>query len=215
MKADLYNQQAKKLSKSVDLDDSVFASKVNEKLLSTYTYIYLSNQRQSNAHTKDRSEVSGGGRKPWAQKGTGRARVGSNRSPIWTKGGVTFGPRNERNFKRILPKKAKQAAFRSVFSQLALNNNLVIVDKFDFEPTRLANQASKIAQAFAARKITVVTAQKDENTIRAFSNIPSAKVKMISEISVYDLMTGGKILLAQDCLSHISDKWGKVAKESK
>ena len=102
MKVDLYDNKGKKSSKQVELEASVFAGKINQDLLRQYVYTYLGNQRQSNAHTKERGDVRGGGKKPWKQKGTGRARHGSSRSPIWKGGSVTFGPSNDRNFKKVM-----------------------------------------------------------------------------------------------------------------
>jgi large subunit ribosomal protein L4 len=209
MKTALYDQQGKKLTSSVELPDSVFAAQVNDKLLAQYVFVYLSNQRESNAHTKDRSEVSGGGRKPWKQKGTGRARVGSSRSPIWTKGGVTFGPTNERNYKKAMNRKAKQAAIRSAFSKLNADNQLFVLEKLEITGQQPAKQANALTDAFAAEKVTILTANRDAGLIQAFGNLFFAKVKTITEVSAYDLLNAGKVLLVQDCLSYINEKWAK------
>ncbi|CAG1771971.1 partial 50S ribosomal protein L4, partial [uncultured bacterium] len=132
MNLPVFNQKAKKIEE-IEVNDSVFNAPVNDKVLAQYVYVYLSNQRESNAHTKDRSEVRGGGKKPWKQKGTGRARVGSIRSPIWKGGGVTFGPTNQTNWKRKLTKSFKAAAFRNAFSKLNKAGLLNIIDGFEIK----------------------------------------------------------------------------------
>lgn len=209
MKVNLYDQKGKKLTTSVELNDEIFGSRVSKSLLAQYLFVYSSNQRESNAHAKTRAEVSGGGRKPWAQKGTGRARHGSNRSPIWTKGGVTFGPRNERNFKKQLNRKAVKSAFRSVLSKLVKEDGLVVVDKLEVSTTKPAKQAADIAKALADTKVTFVTGKVLPEVLAAFSNLPKASVRFIGDISVYDFLIGGKVVITQDCLEFINKNWSK------
>lgn len=206
MNLPVFDTKAKKVS-DVEVNESVFNSRVNEKVLAQYVYVYLSNQRESNANTKDRSEVRGGGKKPWKQKGTGRARVGSIRSPIWKGGGVTFGPTNNTNWKRKLTKSFRASAFRSIFSKLQKEDLIRIVDSFVFkEPS--TKEAIEIKTNFDnAKKITIVTSKKNENLIKSFSNVKKANVVMVSEVNVYDLLNGGKVLVEKDALDYITNTW--------
>lgn len=206
MNLPVLDHKAKKVSE-VEANESVFNSSVNDKVLAQYVYVYLSNQRESNAQTKDRSEVSGGGKKPWAQKGTGRARAGSNRSPIWKGGGVTFGPTNKTNWKRKLTKSFKASAFRNAFSKLNKAGLLNIVDSFELkEPS--TKEAVEIQTSFEnPKKMTIITSKKNENLIKSFSNIKKTKVVLISEVNVYDLLNGGKVLLEKETLDYINNTW--------
>ena len=128
MKADLYNQEGKKMDAEVLLPKEIFEVPLNSDLVYQVAVSQNSNRRQKTAKTKDRSEVRGGGKKPWRQKGTGRARHGSNRSPIWVGGGVTFGPNLEKNFKKIVPKKMRRKALFMVLSEKAKNNFIIVLE---------------------------------------------------------------------------------------
>jgi len=169
----VYNQKAEAVSE-MELSDKVFGLKANEALVHQAAVAQMGNERQVLAHTKDRSEVRGGGRKPWRQKGTGRARAGSNRSPIWKGGGVTFGPTKERNFKKQLNKKMKQQALCMVLSDKADSDSLVVLDKlemnefktkvFDGMLTGLERKAFKIKQVDSkATKQESKKTKKQEN----------------------------------------------------
>jgi len=140
----IYNQKAEKVG-DMKLSDKIFGIKIKESLVHQAMVAQTSNERQVLAHTKDRSEVRGGGKKPWRQKGTGRARAGSSRSPIWIGGGVTFGPTKDRNFKKKINKKMKQKAILMVFSDKVANNNLVILDKIEIKEykTKVFNEILK------------------------------------------------------------------------
>lgn len=208
MKIDLYNQKAKKVG-DVEVTDSIFGVTVNPKVLSQYLFSYLSNQRQSNASTKDRSEVRGGGKKPWKQKGTGRARAGSNRSPLWKGGGVTFGPTSNVNWKKHMTKSFTAAALRNTFSSLVQNEKLKVVDGFDISGDKLTKAAVEVKENFEAKKLTVVTATKKDNVIKSFANVTGAKVVLITDLNAHDLLNGGTVLLEQDCLNFINEKWNK------
>lgn len=206
MNLPVVDQKAKKVSE-IEVNESVFNSPVNDKVLAQYVYVYLSNQRESNAQTKDKSEVRGGGKKPWAQKGTGRARAGSSRSPIWRGGGVTFGPTNKTNWKRKLTKSFRASAFRNAFSKLNNAGLLNIVDSLEIkEPS--TKDAIEIQSSFEnPKKMMIVTSKKNENLIKSFSNIKKTKVVLISEVNVYDLLNGGKVLLEKETLDYINNTW--------
>lgn len=203
MQLPIYNQNGKKSTSKVEVSDAVFGTKINKSLLSQYVFVYLSNQREAVAHTKNRSDVSGGGKKPWAQKGTGRARAGSNRSPLWRKGGVTFGPTNERNWKKSLNKKMRKLAMCSALSMLAATEKLKVLDEIKIKTERMTKQANEIWQSFGSpRKLTLVVSGVEENLMAAFANLPQVTVKQVGEVSAYDVITGGEVVIMQSALDY-------------
>ena len=174
--------------------------------------MFLSNKRQSNAHTKDRSEVSGGGKKPHRQKGTGRARSGSSRNPIWTGGGIVFGPTNARKWKKKITKSFKKAALRQAFSNLAESKALIIVDDISLKEDKpLTKQAEDIKSKVAkeARKVLIITDGNDDMVFNAFSNIKNVKVVPSTEMNAYDLLTGGTVVFEENAIVSIQNKLKK------
>jgi large subunit ribosomal protein L4 len=210
MKVDLYNQKAKKVG-DVDIKDGLIVEKINPKVISQYVYIYLSNQREGNASTKDKSEVSGGGRKPFKQKGTGRARAGSNRSPIWKGGGVTFGPTSSVNWKRKTTKSFRASAIRNVLSHLITNNQLKVVEKFNVEGAeKLTKSAVEMMKNFGvSKKMLIVTAEKNDTLVNSFANISKSNVTTVQELNAYELLNGGTVLLEKEALDYIEKHWAK------
>lgn len=207
MKLDIYAQTGKKTASKAEAPDKVFGAKVNKTLMSQYVFVYLSNQRASIAHAKDRSEVSGGGVKPWKQKGTGRARAGSSRSPLWRKGGATFGPTKERNWKKDMNKKMRRGALCSALSQLVKAEKLKIVDKIDLKETGLTKQGMGILQNFGSpRKVLIVTNGKQENVMKAFANVSNVNVTQVGELNAYDVINAGEVLFLADALEY-TNKW--------
>ncbi len=206
MKVDVYNQKGAKTKTQVDVADSIISSKINDKLLSQYVYIYLSNQREPISHTKQRGEVSGGGRKPHRQKGTGRARAGSIRSPIWRGGGITFGPTNERNWKKNFPKKMRKIAMRSAFTKVSSADMLRVIDKIEFSDEKLTKQAEEIKKAFGSKKLTIITADNDLKVRNAFSNLKDVDVVRVGELNAYTLLSGGLIVIEEKALNYL-DNW--------
>ena len=216
MKYKIYNQKGKTLSRKVDLDESIFNAKINEHLMSLSAQVYLANQRQSNAHTKTRAERRGGGAKPWAQKGTGRARHGSIRSPIWKKGGVTFGPRNVRNYKKKLTKKMKRASIVSCFSILASNDALILVDQMNIKEGRLTKQMVKIIDALPLEgKVLIIHDGKQEKVYLSSRNLPKVDCKSINEVNAYMLMNYDQAIVLENVLDTISKFWGSEIKKKK
>jgi large subunit ribosomal protein L4 len=206
MNLPVVDKNAKKVSE-VEVNESVFNAKVNDKVLAQYVYVYLSNQRESNAQTKDKSEVRGGGKKPWAQKGTGRARAGSSRSPLWKGGGNTFGPTNKTNWKRKLTKSFKASAFRNAFSKLNQAGLLTVVESIELKEPSTKEAVSIKANFENPKKMMIITAKKNENLIKSFSNVEKAKVALISEVNVYDLLNAGKVLIEKETLDYINNTW--------
>jgi large subunit ribosomal protein L4 len=207
MKLSIYSQAGKKSTKQVDVADQVFGAEVNKNLLKQYVYIYLSNQREAIAHTKDRADVSGGGKKPHAQKGTGRARAGSNRSPLWRHGGVTFGPINERNWKKSLNKKMRKQALCSAISLMVKQDKLKVVDAIKLENDKLTKQAVDLITSFGSpRKVTLVAGSVNKDLLKAFANLPKTKVTLVSELNAYEVLNAGELIFMQDALP-FTDTW--------
>ncbi len=191
--AQIYNQKGKSTG-SIDLPDSVFGQKRNDQLVHQVVVSMESNARVPVAHTKDRSEVRGGGKKPWKQKGTGRARHGSRRSPIWVGGGVAHGPTNERNFKKKINKKMRVAALTSVLSQKFKDQEIVFLDKIDFSEPK-TKEAKSVIQALGSVKGYEALADRKNNAAclalfesqdtvkKSFSNMGNILVKKIDSIN--------------------------------
>jgi large subunit ribosomal protein L4 len=201
MNVDLYTQKGNKAKTQIEVADSLIAKEVNEPLLAQYVFVYLSNQRESIAHTKDRSEVSGGGAKPWRQKGTGRARHGSRRSPIWKGGGVTFGPTNEVNWKKNMSKKMRKLALLSAFSKMYAADKMVFVEDLTFEAEKMTKQGLEFAKALnAGKKFTVVVGLGEDTAPKAFANIKGAMVTSVGELNPYAVLNAGKLFITKSAL---------------
>ena len=204
MKTDLYNQAGEVISQ-VELPDEVFGLKINPVLLHQAMVAQLGNSRQVLAHTKDRSEVRGGGKKPWRQKGTGRARHGSIRSPIWKGGGVTFGPTKERNFAKDINKKMKRKALFMALSGKAQDQQLKVIDNLNLEKTKtkLINQI--LRNLVKTGSLVVVTSDTNKSVEQSARNLPYAKVLSAKSLNVLDILNNQYLLLAQDAVPVIKD----------
>ena len=202
-KIDVYNIEGKKVS-TIELNDNVFGIKPNEKVVHSALVNYMANQRQGTASTKTRAEVSGGGRKPWKQKGTGRARQGSTRSPQWIKGGIALGPK-PRDYRYTINKKERRLAIKSVLSSKVLENNLVVVDKLQFEEIKTKQMVSALANLKVEGKTLVVLPEKDLNVQKSAKNIENVKTTLTNTINVYDLLKYNKLLLTVDSVKAIEE----------
>ena len=202
-KIDVYNVEGKKVS-DIELNDSVFGIEPNEKIVHMALVNYLANQRQGTANTKTRAEVSGGGRKPWRQKGTGRARQGSIRSPQWFKGGIALGPK-PRDYRYTINKKERQLAIKSVLSSKILENNLVVVDKFDFSEIKTKNMVSALSNLKVEGKTLIVLPEKNENVQKSARNIEGTKTSLVNTINVYDLLKYNKLVLTVDAVKSLEE----------
>jgi large subunit ribosomal protein L4 len=217
-----YDNKGKLQKDKKELQADVFAAKVNDKLLAQAVNTFLANQRQSNAQTKDRGEVSGGGKKPWRQKGTGRARAGSSRSPIWKGGGVTFGPTNELNFKKGLNSKMRKLAMVSSLSKQALNDNIVVFSTIELKEGK-TKDLLKIIGDFANEKLLIVQPEADKNLFNAACNLKDVKLEVVNAINYFDVLNAKKIIILEKSLETINKFWGgygkvvekKVKKETK
>ena len=173
-KIDVYNIEGKKVS-DIELNENVFGIKPNEKIVHIALVNYMANQRQGTANTKTRSEVAGGGRKPWKQKGTGRARQGSIRAPQWIKGGIALGPKPVDHTYRI-NRKERQLAIRSVLSSKVLENNLVVVDKLDLKEIKTKNMVKALENLKVEGKTLIILPEKNLNVQKSAKNIKGVKV---------------------------------------
>lgn len=176
MIAEVFNKEHKKIG-VVDVSQKVFGAKWNPALVHQVVVSYAANERNTIAHTKDRSEVRGGGKKPWRQKHTGRARHGSSRSPIWVGGGVTFGPRKERDFSKKINKKMKRAALYSILSKKLSDNEVFIVDDLKFENNKTKSIALFLKNFFARKSsVLIIPDEKNKGVSLAARNIPKVNV---------------------------------------
>lgn len=208
-----YTKSGTKASAPAKLDNSVFAVEVkNHELVNQAYNTYLANGRENLAKTLKRGEVRGGGKKPWKQKGTGRARFGSIRVPIWRGGGITFGPLGEENYSKKLPTGMKRTALRQA---LTLNNdNLIVIETFECKEGKVSETKKLMDKVGATRNILLVVSQKDELVERATRNIPNLKAVHASYLNVYDIMNADSIVITKKALDIVHD-WLAINKGAK
>ena len=202
-KIDVYNMEGKKVS-DVELNDNVFGIEPNEAVVHSVLVNYLANQRQGTQSTKTRSEVSGGGRKPWRQKGTGRARQGSIRAPQWVKGGIALGPR-PRSYKYTVNKKERRLAIRSVLSSKVLENNLVVLDKAEMKEIKTQAMVRTLANLKVEGKTLILLPEKNENVQKSARNIKNVKTTLVNTINVYDLLKYNKLVVTLDAVKKLEE----------
>lgn len=199
MKLDLYLQSGEKKG-TVEASDKLFNVPVNDELMRLVVLRQLANARQSNAHAKTRGEVRGGGKKPWKQKGTGRARHGSIRSPIWKGGGVIFGPRNVENYTQRINKKASRGALFSALSQKATENAVFALEKFEVKTPKTKEFETLLKKLPVTRSVLVVLAEKDSGLERSARNLPNVKLILTDYLNVHDLLKYDKVMFMQPAL---------------
>ena len=188
----------------ITLSDVIFGAEVNKAVLHAAVRTYLLNQRQGTQSTLTRSEVSGGGRKPWRQKGTGRARQGSTRSPQWTHGGIALGPK-PRSYTKKLNKKVKQIAMFSALSAKVANNEMVVVDSIVAESYKTKVMASMLTAVGAGKKALVVLDAKNDMVVKSLANIPGVKVAYTNTLNVYDILNCNTIVFAQAAVQKLEE----------
>jgi large subunit ribosomal protein L4 len=227
MNLPVYNKEGKEV-KQLELSDEIFGLKWNGDLVHQVVVSMLSNARDNNAHTKNRGEVAGGGKKPWRQKGTGRARHGSSRSPIWVGGGVTFGPRNDRNYKKKINKKVRAKALATVLSQKVRENELILVDEVSFDAPKTKN-ARLIIEALAKNenyaKLTnkngntalIGLGSRDENAEKSFANFKTMFVDEVRNLNPVDVLNYKYLVIlnAEEGIKALSDRLDKTNKDNK
>jgi len=203
MKYAVYNQEGKE-SGEMTLPKEIFEVKFNADLVHQVSVSLMANKRQISAHTKNRGEVRGGGKKPWRQKGTGRARVGSNRSPIWKGGGITHGPRNDRIFAVEIPKKMRRKALLMVLSQKAKESKLIVLDKMEFASPQTKIMAKTMSKLACAKQTTLVLMPNyDKNIFLSTRNIDKTDVDDARNLNVFDLLNHKYLLLTKEGIKTI------------
>ena len=206
-KLKVYNMQASEVGQ-IDLADELFAVPYNEALIHEVVVAYNANQRQGTKSTLTRSEVRGHAKKPWRQKGTGRARQGSSKGPQWTGGGIVFAPK-PRDFSKKVNKQKKRYALLSALSTKIAQNEVVVVDKFAFEAPK-TKQAQAFLDAFKFEKsVLVINAENDKNIRLATANIPALSVEEAANINVYDIISNKNIVLTQSAIKSIEEAYAE------
>lgn len=198
----VYNKEGKEVG-TLELNDAVFGVAVNEHLVHLAVVAQLANKRQGTQKAKTRSEVSGGGRKPWRQKGTGHARQGSIRAPQWKGGGVVFAP-VPRDYSFKLNKKEKRAALKSALTSRVQENKLIVVEELKFDEIKTKN-FKKVMDNLKVNKALVVLGEANENTVLSARNIPTIQTAYADSINVYDIMKGGTLVLTKDAVTKIEE----------
>ncbi len=202
-KIDVYDMKGKKVS-DIELSEKVFGIEPNEGVVHTVLVNYLANQRQGTQSTKTRAEVRGGGKKPWRQKGTGRARQGSIRAPQWIKGGIALGPK-PRNYRYTVNKKEKRLAIRSVLSSKVLENDLIVLDKLELEEIKTKNMVKVLSDLKVEGKTLVILPEKNENVQYSARNIEGTKTILINNINIFDLLNYTKLILPLDTVKKLEE----------
>ena len=197
------DMQGKKVS-SVDLADSIFGIEPNAAVMHMMVVSYLAAQRQGTQSALTRSEVSGGGRKPWRQKGTGRARQGSTRAPQWYHGGVVFAPK-PRDYRFSVNKKVRRLAMKSAFSSKAAAEEIIVIDSIALDEIKTAKIAAMLSAVGSERKALIVLPEVDEKVIKSARNIAGVKTAQVNELNVYDILNADKLIIAKDALTKIEE----------
>ena len=202
-KVSVYNIEGKKVS-DIDLKEEIFGIEPNEAIIHSVLVNFLANQRQGTQSTKTRAEVRGGGRKPWRQKGTGRARQGSIRAPQWIKGGIALGPK-PRSYKYTVNKKERRLAVKSMLSMKVLEQSLVVVDKLAFEEIKTKNMVSALNNLKVTGKTLVMLPEKDEKVQKSARNIEGVKTTLVNTINVYDLLKYNNLVVTLDTVKKLEE----------
>ena len=198
----VYNMEGKEVG-TVELNDAVFGVEINEHLVHMAVVQQLANNRQGTQKAKTRSEVSGGGRKPWRQKGTGHARQGSTRAPQWKGGGVVFAP-VPRDYSFKLNRKEKRAALKSALTSRVQDGKLIVVDELKFDEIK-TRKFKAVMDNLKVNKALVVLADNDEKVVMSARNIPAVKTTQVNTINVYDILKGDTLILTKDAVAKIEE----------
>ena len=189
---------------TIELADSVFGIEPNAAVMHQMVVNYLAAQRQGTQSALTRSEVSGGGRKPWRQKGTGRARQGSTRAPQWTHGGIVFAPK-PRDYRFTVNKKVRRLAMKSALSSKALESSIIVVDSIKLDEFKTRKMAAMLSAVGVDKKALVVLPEVDVKVIKSASNIPGVKTAQVNELNVYGILNADKLVIAKDAVAKIEE----------
>ena len=205
MKLDIYKIDGQASGKKADLSDNIFKVEPNDHAIYLSVKSYLANQRQGTHKAKERGEVRGGGKKPWKQKGRGGARAGTSRSPLWIGGGTIFGPR-PRDYRQDLPKKVKRLARKSALSYKVKDEQLIVVEDFNFEKPKTKDfQNFLLSLNLTGKKVLLLTNGKSENVFKAGRNIPKVKILEAAKASTYDILNNQILVLQQGAIDTIGN----------
>ena len=199
----VYDMTGKKTS-SKKLSDDIFGIEPNVAVMHSAVVNYLANQRQGTQSTKTRSEVSGGGRKPWRQKGTGHARQGSTRSPQWTHGGIALGPK-PRSYRFALPKKVRRLAMKSAFSTKVAAGEMMILKELTLDEIKTKTMVNLFGALKADKKVLLVLPENDQKVILSARNIPGVKTALVNTLNVYDILNCDKFIVVKDAIAQIEE----------
>lgn len=202
LKVDVLDMKGKKV-KDIELNENVFGVDVNDIVVHTALVNYLANQRQGTGSTKTRAEVRGGGRKPWRQKGTGRARQGSIRAPQWMKGGIALGPK-PRSYKYAIPKKMRKLALKSVLTSKLEEKELIVVDKLELKEIK-TKEMVKVLNNLNTKKALIVLSEKNLNVQASARNIENVKTTLVNTINVFDLLKYDNLVVTEDAIKKLEE----------
>ena len=188
----------------INLSDSIFGIEPNAAVMHELVVNYLANQRQGTQSALTRSEVRGGGRKPWRQKGTGHARQGSIRAPQWRKGGVVFAPK-PRSYKYTVNKKVRRLAMKSAFSSKAQDNEIIVIDKIALDEFKTKTIVKMLSDIGSEKKALIVLPEVDKKVIKSASNIPGVKTAQVNELNVYNILNADKLIIVKDAVAKIEE----------
>lgn len=202
-KVNVYNMLGE-LVEEMELSEDVFGVEINQHVVWEVVKNQLANKRQGTQSTKTRAEVRGGGRKPWRQKGTGRARQGSTRSPQWKGGGVVFAPK-PRDYSYAVPKKVRRLALKSVLTSKVQNNEIIVVDSIKFDAPKTKEMANLLTKLNADKKALIVMDTKDVNVIKSANNIPTVATALVNTINVYDILKYNSFIITKDAVRKVEE----------
>lgn len=202
-KVALYNAQGSEVGE-IELSDAIFGIEPNESVVHEAVVMQMASWRRGTHCTKSRGEVRGGGRKPWKQKGTGRARVGTIRSPLWRGGAIVFGPK-PRSYSYSIPKKKRRLALKSVLSSKVLENEIIVVDSLDFDAPKTKEMVKVLDALKVDKKALVVTAEVDENVEKSARNIEGITPMNATAMNVYDILAHNKLIITKDAIAKVEE----------
>ena len=203
LKTNVYDMSGK-LVGEIELSEAVFGITPNESVVHDAVKNHLANKRQGTQSALTRAEVSGGGRKPWRQKGTGRARQGSTRAPQWTHGGIALGPK-PRSYRFVLNKKVRRLAMKSAFSSKVASGDMLVLDSLSMEEIKTKTVATLLKALEADRKVLLVLPEKDETVIKSARNIPGVKTALVNTLNVYDILNYDKFIVVKDAVAKLEE----------
>ncbi|CAK7004304.1 50S ribosomal protein L4 [Tissierella carlieri] len=202
-KVNVYNMLGEQVGE-IELDENIFGIEVNQHVVYEVVKNQLANKRQGTQSAKTRAEVRGGGRKPWRQKGTGRARQGSIRAPHFSGGGVTFAPK-PRDYSYSVPKKVRRLAMKSALTSKVLSNEIIVIDEINFDAPKTKDMANFLTKINADKKALIVMGEKNENVIKSANNIPNVQTALVNTLNVYDILKYNSFIITKDAVRKVEE----------